>query len=100
MTDIIIMCDKENRMSKEHEDTIARLMLEINRLHGDIATLAQEHTSMRARNERLEAERELAFEDIQKIYKEIFKWDIKNPKDNWVLLVREIEKRIKDAQKI
>jgi FtsZ-binding cell division protein ZapB len=56
MTDILIMCDKENRMSKEHEDTIARLMLEINRLHGDIATLAQEHTSMRARNERLEAE--------------------------------------------
>lgn len=85
---------------KDAEDTIGRLMLEINRLNGDIATLAQEHTSMRARNERLEAERELPFEDIQKIYKEIFHWDIKNPKDNWVLLVREIEKRIKDAQKI
>lgn len=85
---------------KDAEGTIGRLMLEINRLNGDIATLAQEHTSMRARNERLEAERELPFEDIQKIYKEIFHWDIKNPKDNWVLLVREIEKRIKDAQKI
>jgi FtsZ-binding cell division protein ZapB len=96
------MGNKEKKMSKEHEDTIARLMLEINRLHGDIATLAQEHTSMRARNERLEAdlEKELAFEDIQKIYKDVFDWDIKNPKDNWVLLVREIEKRIKDAQKI
>jgi FtsZ-binding cell division protein ZapB len=56
-------------MSKEHEDTIARLMLEINRLHGDIATLAQEHTSMRARNERLEAEsiRDLSNEEIKAI---------------------------------
>jgi FtsZ-binding cell division protein ZapB len=96
------MCDKENRMSKEHEDTIARLMLEINRLHGDIATLAQEHTSMRARNERLEAEsiHELSYEEIQKIYMDIFKWEIKSPKDNWVLLVREIERRLRDGKKI
>lgn len=54
-------------MSKEHEDTIARLMLEINRLHGDISTLAQEHTSMRARNERLEAELEKAHEQIAEL---------------------------------
>ena len=49
---------------------------------------------------RLFKPRELSFEDIQQIYKEAFGWEITNPKDNWVLLAREIEKRIKDAQKI
>ena len=44
--------------------------------------------------------KELSFEDIQQIYKDAFGWEITNPKDNWVLLAREIEKRIKDAQKI
>jgi FtsZ-binding cell division protein ZapB len=49
------------------EGTIGRLMLEINRLNGDISTLAQEHTSMRARNERLEAEsiHDLSDEEIE-----------------------------------
>ena len=58
-------------MSKEHEDTIARLMLEINRLHGDIATLAQEHTSMRARMERLENENQSAQDTIARLMLEI-----------------------------
>jgi len=38
---------------------------------------------------------ELTFEDIQQIYKDAFGWEITNPKDNWVLLAREIERRIK-----
>ena len=42
----------------------------------------------------------LTFEEIKQIYKDAFGWDIKSPNDNWVLLAREIEKRIKDAQKI
>jgi FtsZ-binding cell division protein ZapB len=60
---------------KGAEDTIARLMLEINRLHGDIATLAQEHTSMRARNERLEAEsiHNLSEEEIMDQWKKAHK---------------------------
>lgn len=37
----------------------------------------------------------LTFEDIQKIYKEAFGWEITNPKDNWVLFAREIERRIR-----
>ena len=35
---------------------ITDLVVELERLEADIATLSQEHTSMRARNERLEAE--------------------------------------------
>ena len=40
--------------------------------------------------------KKLTFEDIQKIYKDAFDWEITNPKDNWVLLAREIERRIKN----
>lgn len=42
----------------------------------------------------------LSYEEIQQIYMDIFKWEIKNPKDNWVLLVREIERRLTDGKKI
>jgi hypothetical protein len=41
---------------KACEDMIRRLVEELDKRDADIATLLQEHTSMRARNERLEAE--------------------------------------------
>jgi hypothetical protein len=39
--------------------------------------------------------KELSDEEVFSVYKEAFGWEITNPKDNWVLLAREIERRIR-----
>lgn len=49
-------CSGANCMDKDTE--IERLTLEIQNYQNDISTLQQEHVSMRARMERLEAENE------------------------------------------
>ena len=58
MTDILIMCDKENRMNESEFESI-------------VATLDQENRQMRARMERLENENQSAQDTIARLMLEI-----------------------------
>lgn len=58
---------EENHWSK----LIRTMQVEIDKLNADISTLSHEHTSMRARNERLEDENKAAQDTIARLMLEI-----------------------------
>jgi hypothetical protein len=70
----------------EAPDMIRKLVAHIEELENPI---------MQAIAQAFDETKELSDEEVFSVYKDIFGWEITNPKDNWVLLAREIERRIR-----